>query len=150
MTRDRGVGIFSALLGIAVAVMTAQIPASQMSNDVGPKVFPYIAAAILIVCGLVLALRRNGPAPKPFLKNKTELLRFLAIIGVILAYVLGLWALGYIIPTIAMVAGLCLMFGREKKVPIWLALLYGVVITMLIYGIFTYGLHLRMPTGNLF
>lgn len=150
MTRDRGVGIFSIILGAAVAVMTAQIPASQMSNDVGPKVFPFIAAAILIVCGLVLALRRNGPAPKPFLKNKTELMRFLAIVGVILAYVLGLWALGYIVPTVAMVSGLCLMFGKEKKVPIWVALIYGVVVTMLVYCIFTYGLHLRMPTSNLF
>lgn len=150
MTRDRGIGIFSVILGALVAFETTRIPASQMANDVGPKVFPGIASVILIACGIILIVRRNAPPPRPFLTGKAEVIRFLAIIGVIIAYVVGLWALGYIIPTIAMVTGLCMMFGKEKKVPIWIALIYGAAITFIIYGIFTYALHLRMPVSNLF
>lgn len=150
MHRDRIVGIVTTLLGVVTAFLTAtRVADSTMAGDPGPKVFPYIAAGILILCGLILAIRKPAGEAKPFLQG-VEIKRFLLIIGVIAAYVLLLWAIGFVIPTFLVVMILCLMFGREEKIAIWKAALYAAVITGIVYVAFTMLLHLRLPVGVLF
>ena len=53
MTRDRGTGIVAVLLGIYVFFYTNTIPNPTSAGDsAGPRVFPYITAAILVICGI--------------------------------------------------------------------------------------------------
>lgn len=149
MHRDRIVGVIATLLGAAIAFLTAtRVAVSNMPGDPGPRVFPYISAGILIVCGLILAIRKPAGEAKPFLQG-VEKKRFLVIIGVIIAYVVLLWAFGFVVPTFAMVMLLCLMFGKEEKVPVWQAALYAAIITGIIYVAFVMLLHLRLPVGKL-
>lgn len=148
MTRDKGVGIFAILLGIAVVVMTLQLPKSNMAGDIGPRVFPFIAAAIILGCGILLVIRKSN-VEKPYLE-KNEVPRFLAIVGVIVGYVVALWALGFLIPTFAMLFGTCMMFGKDVKVKPVFAALYAAIITGVIYVAFTMLLHLRLPVSALF
>ena len=56
MTKDRTTGLIALVLGIAVAIATSQLPPSTMVNDIGPKVFPFISAGLLIICGAGLLL----------------------------------------------------------------------------------------------
>ena len=149
MSRDRGVGLFSVILGILIFIATWNLPTGPMQNDVGPKAFPFISAGILIISGLLLILKKQDKTIKPFLKDASEVKRFLLIIAVILLYVLLLWGLGYLIPTIAFITCLSVMFGKGKKVPVWVSLIYGIAVTLLLYFIFTNGLHLRLPVGKL-
>ena len=65
MHRDRIVGVLTTILGAAVAYMTSQLAGTNMPGDPGPKVFPYICAGILLVCGLILTIRKpagRGPS----------------------------------------------------------------------------------------
>lgn len=150
MHRDRIVGIISVVLGAAVAFLTAtRVAASNMPGDPGPRIFPFISAGILILCGLLLAIRKPDKEVKPFLQG-VQIKRFLSIIGIIVLYVLLLWAIGFVVPTFAMVLVLCLMFGREEKVAVWKAAIYAAAVTGIIYVAFTVLLHLRLPVGVLF
>lgn len=149
MNRDRGVGIFSIALGAWVAYMTAfRIGSSNMAGDIGPKVFPYISAGILIVCGVILLVRRPKEQ-KPWLVGE-QWKRFLGIIAVILGYVGLLYGFGFIVASVIFVTVLFLMFGKEDGAKIWKAVLYAAIVTLIIYLIFAKGLHLRMPEGRIF
>lgn len=66
MHRDRIVGVLTTILGAAVAYMTSQLAGTNMPGDPGPKVFPYICAGILLVCGLILTIRKPAGEAKPF------------------------------------------------------------------------------------
>ena len=87
MHRDRIVGVLTTILGAAVAYMTSQLAGTNMPGDPGPKVFPYICAGILLVCGLILTIRKPAGEAKPFLNGKEEVKRFISIILVIAAYI---------------------------------------------------------------
>ena len=149
MHRDRIVGIISVVLGAAVAFLTTtRVAASNMPGDPGPRIFPYISAAILMLCGLLLAIKKPTKEAAPFLQGK-QIWRFLLIVSVIAVYVLLLWAIGFVVPTFAAVVVLCMMFGKDEKVPIWKAVLYAAIVTGIIYVAFTVLLHLRLPVGAL-
>ena len=88
MTRDRVTGLIALILGCAVAFATTQLPESSMAGDVGPKVFPYISAGILILCGIGLCV--TGKEASPAYYNKAQFQRLVFIFGIVLLYVVGI------------------------------------------------------------
>ena len=88
-----------------------------MPGDPGPKVFPYICAGILLVCGLILTIRKPAGEAKPFLNGKEEVKRFISIILVIAAYIVLMWLFGFLVPTLLVVCLLCFMFAEGKNIP---------------------------------
>lgn len=148
MHRDRIVGLVTVIMGALVALGTTQIADSNMAGDPGPKVFPFISAGILLVCGIILLVRKPAGEVKPFLQGQ-EIKRFLTIIGVIAAYIVLMWAVGFAIPTFLMVLVMCLMFGKDVKTPVWQAAIYALVVTAVLYAVFVMALHLRLPVGSL-
>ena len=86
MKRDRATGIIAALLGVLVAVYAWMLPKSGIEGDIGPAVFPYMAAVMLIVCGVILAVRRQKEDSAPFLPEMIQKKRFLVITLVYVLY----------------------------------------------------------------
>lgn len=148
MHRDRIVGLITTILGAVVAFGTTQIADSNMPGDPGPKIFPFICAGILLVCGVILLVRKPAGEAKPFLQGQ-EIKRFLTIIALIAVYIALMWAIGFSIPTFLMVLVMCLMFGRDAKVPLWQAAVYALLVTGVLYVAFVMALHLRLPVGSL-
>lgn len=73
MKRDRATGLIAAILGIVVAIYAYFLPKSGIEGDIGPAIFPYIAAAMLIVCGIILVVRKQGWGQRPiFTGNSPE------------------------------------------------------------------------------
>ena len=124
MHRDRIVGVLTTILGAAVAYMTSQLAGTNMPGDPGPKVFPYICAGILLVCGLILTIR------KP-------------------AYIVLMWLFGFLVPTLLVVCLLCFMFAEGKNIPKWQPIVYSIIVTGALYVAFVYMLKLRLPVGTL-
>jgi hypothetical protein len=56
MTKDRGTGLIALVMGAAIAVMTSQLPPSTIQGDIGPAVFPYFSAGLLMFCGAGLLI----------------------------------------------------------------------------------------------
>jgi len=136
------------VLGALVAFGTTQLADSNMPGDPGPKIFPFICAGILLVCGIILLVRKPAGEVKPFLQGE-EIKRFLLIIGLIAAYIVLMWAVGFTIPTFLMVVVMCLMFGKDAKVPLWQAIVYALIVTGIVYVAFVMVLHLRLPVGSI-
>lgn len=152
MTRDRVTGLISLVLGIAVAVLTSQLPPSNVANDLGPQAFPYITSGILILCGIAIVLKKPVES-KPFFKNgMVSIKRFALLWVVLIVYVAGMAFLGFIIPSIAVLFVMCMMFGKDPEhgvdIAPWKAAVFAVVMTAAVYVLFSIVLQLRLPVGQ--
>ncbi|MCD8362718.1 MAG: tripartite tricarboxylate transporter TctB family protein [Lachnospiraceae bacterium] len=143
MTRDRSTGIIAVILGAIVAVLASQLPESTISGDIGPAVFPFIAAAILLICGTGLII--VGGKHHDSIFNRSSLKRLALIFGVTLVYCIMMNYFGFFIPTLAALFVLCTMFAEDKNVTWWHRLLYSVVLTLAIYFLFKNILNLKLP-----
>lgn len=149
MTKDRSTGLIALILGCAVAYFTAQLPESAMAGDVGPRVFPYISAGILILCGTGLLITGKKKEEKPYYTS-AELVRLGKILAVIVGYCVLLYAAGYMIATVLGAFVLSFMFGRTKKIQWYKSLIFAVVLTALMYYIFAKVFILPLPRGLIF
>lgn len=150
MVRDRVTGAISLVLGVVVAVATYLLPKSTMPGDIGPKVFPAIAAGLLILCGLGLLLSK-GSNSNISQYSSSQLKRLGAIIVLMIAYVVGMDYLGFILPNLVVLYLLCTMFAKGKKnVPVWQRVVFSLAVTLILYFSFTNLLAMKLPSGKLF
>jgi len=148
MMKDRVTGLIALVLGIVVAVNAYQLPPSAMTGDVGPAVFPYITAALLIVCGGSLVIKGDAKEAEPYFTKK-QLLRLLLFLGTILLYCVGMDLFGYPVPTLAFSFAACMMFNPDPRKGWPKALIFSAIMTVAIYLIFVYAFKLVLPTGRL-
>lgn len=148
MTRDRMTGLISAVLGVIVAVYAYFLPASGTEGDVGPALFPCIAAVLLILCGVVLAVKKSGQAA-PFFTEKIQVKRFIMMVVVYILYGVLLWAVGFLIATPIACFVLCVMMSGSKKTARWKLVLFSLVVTAVVYYSFYVMLSLKLPIGKI-
>ena len=111
--------------------------------------FMGMAALLLLVCGLILTIRKPAGEAKPFLNGKEEVKRFISIILVIAAYIVLMWLFGFLVPTLLVVCLLCFMFAEGKNIPKWQPIVYSIIVTGALSVAFVYMLKLRLPVGTL-
>ena len=136
MKRDRATGIIAALLGVLVAVYAWMLPKSGIEGDIGPAVFPYMAAVMLIVCGVILAVRRQKEDSAPFLPEMIQKKRFLVITLVYVLYGILLWAVGFLIATPVACFVLCIMMSGSRKIAKWKLAVFSLIVTAVVYYCF--------------
>lgn len=120
MKRDRATGLIAAILGIVVAIYAYFLPKSGIEGDIGPAIFPYIAAAMLIVCGIILVVRKQDGDSAPFLPETVQKKRFLLMTVVYVLYGILLWAVGFLIATPIACFVLCAMMSGKLRNGNWL------------------------------
>ena len=149
MNRDKGNAIFVILLGIFVVYQTSKLPnpIGVGSDAVGPRIFPYITAGLLISMGLGLLIQKSEEN-KPFL-TKRAWIRLLIILGVYLGYCLLLWAFGFLIATPILLFTLSTMFSVGKNIKWYWRVIYAIALTAVIYLLFFTLLHMSLPTGKI-
>lgn len=150
MSKDTGNGIVCAVVGAVLIIMATGLPQSNMEGDIGPRVFPYIAGGILVLCGSLLAIsgKKRVKEANAFL-DKEGWKRLGSIIGVLVVYVVALKAVGFLVPSVLLLFVLCTMFSRETNLTLWRRVVFALVIPVVVYVAFTKGLSLRMPQGVL-
>lgn len=148
MTKDRGTGLIALVLGAIIAVMTSQLPPSTIQGDIGPAVFPYFSAGLLMFCGAGLLITGNPKEASIF--DKRALKRLALIFGVVLLYCIVMSYIGFLVPTVVIFFVLTTMFAEDANVVWWKRLLYSVVLTLVIYLLFHNVLNLKLPTNQLF
>lgn len=72
------------------------IQTSFMSDPVGPRLFPYMIAGVIIICALVMILRPDPEAEWP---AGPMILQLCIALAVLVAYAYSIGPLGFIIPT---------------------------------------------------
>lgn len=148
MTKNRVTGLIAVILGAAVGVGAFQLPESTIIGDVGPAVFPFLTAGILLICGAGLLITGGGEATA--LDSLAALRRLGVIFAAVLIYCIAMNYLGFVIPTIAILFVLATLFSEDKPVAWWHKLLYAAAITLVIYFLFHNVLNLKLPDNQLF
>ena len=82
--------------------------------------------------------------------TKEEYKRLVIVIGVLVAYVLCMYLIGFLISTVALLYALVTLFSYEKKLPIWKKALFSAAVTGAIWFIFRNLLTVMLPSGILF
>ncbi len=149
MTKDRSTGLIALALGIGVAFLTSQFPASSMAGDIGPKVFPYISAGLLIICGLGLLVTGGKKEDKPAYTPK-QLARLGRISAVVAGYCVLMVFVGYMPSTVIGTFVLSVMFGKNRNIPWYRSLIFSVILTAAVFYIFEKLFVLPLPRGMFF
>jgi putative tricarboxylic transport membrane protein len=101
------------VLALGYILSATNIQTSFMSDPVGPRVFPYMVAAVVILCALVMVLKPDPDAEWPTL---TMALKLAAATAILIGYAMTIRPLGFILPTIV-VAGLLSYMINPRPVP---------------------------------
>lgn len=134
-------------LGLFIAIETSMLEVAASNAAIGPRVFPFlIAAGLLIVGTLVLRQAFFGHIAH---EGGFELdWRAFALVSVgLIIQMFLLESLGWIIATALLFVAATLAF-RERRVVISIAI--GIVLSGLAFWVFNYGLGLTLPVGSVF
>lgn len=152
LNKTYATGIIAILFAIWVIWQAGGISEKLVSNEPGPRLFPYISAAGIIVCA-VLSMIFDGPKEakkesKPYL-DREGWKKLGIIFGEFILLSLGMHFLGFLIAACVMTFVFILTLKEDKKISYPFAVLLSIGLSCLIYFGFTKGFHLVMPTGVL-
>jgi putative tricarboxylic transport membrane protein len=137
---------FVLLLGLFVAVETATLRAGPGYAAIGPKLFPWLVAAGLLLVGVALLYEARAGAVAQPVGFELDLPPALAVtIGLVLQMVLMKPA-GFVIATAVMFVAVTYAFGSRRFA---LNAAVGLVLCLATYVAFTRGLGLVLPAGVL-
>ena len=117
MAADRIFGAVMIVLALGYILSAMNIQTSFMSDPVGPRVFPYMVAGVVVVCALVMVLKPDPNAEWP---GPAMALKIGAALAVLAGYAMLIRPMGFIIPTVIASAALSYMIS-PRIVPAALA-----------------------------
>lgn len=138
--------IAAALAGLAVVIgwSTYSMGGAGSYSRIGPTAFPYAIAAVFLVLSVwtvFAALRNDFPEREP-----QKMSPVVWIVGGLAAQMLLLNIVGFSIATSLLFAATARGFGRG---PLWLTIPIGIVLSFVVWFIFSKGLQLTLPAGPL-
>ncbi len=139
---DRVPGVVLTGVGLAIGLEATGFDVAFLTDPVGPKALPFVAAVGLVLAGAHQARRPVGGTRWP---ERATLARMGLGSAALIVYGLALPWLGFLISTTAVVASLSHLFGASPRrgLPAALALTVGLWI------VFVRVLALPLPFGDL-
>ena len=136
-------------LGSFVIYETQSIAETQGYAQIGPRLFPYLIGIGLTLCGAVLGWQalsggwRNVPLDQEG-HDTPDWLAFAVIsAGIVLHMIVIGWA-GFILAALLLFVMVARGFGSRRPVR---DVVIAVVLAVLVFALFTYGLGLNLPKG---
>lgn len=149
-------GILCLLFAAWIAWQTSSIPTKLVSNEPGPKMFPYISAAGIAVMAVLSMIfdgkkekeaKESGEA-KPYL-DKAGWLRMGLVLLECLVFAVSMNLIGFwLTAMIGMFVFIWTLKGK-KKINIIFTVILCVGLSSLCYFGFTRGFHIPLPSGTL-
>lgn len=144
-------GIVFLLVAAWIVWQTGKIPERLVSNEPGPKFFPYLSAAGIAVFA-ILSIIFDGPkektkSAKPYL-DKAGWIRLAVILGEALLFVFGMQTIGFWFS--AMIGSFVFIWTLkgEKKISLPFAIVFSIALGTICYFGFTRGFHIPLPSGS--
>ena len=132
-------------LGLFVVAETALMEVAPSNAAIGPRLFPFLVAAGLLVVGL-LVLRQAFFGHIAHERGFELDWKAVALVAVgLLVQLLLVESLGWIIATTLLYLLAALAFAERRLL---VTLLIGLALTGLTFVVFNYGLGLSLPTGS--
>lgn len=155
--KDTVVGICCIAVSLLFSWQSRTIRASLNPGDPGPKLFPLIGCGILLICGLLMLLKRpEDKDAAPFLPG-VQLKRALLLLGMYFLMFVLMYLFGFLPCVFIMLFVLCCVFlftsrpeaRTQKRKSILRAAVYALVLTAVIYAAYDLLLGLQLPSGKL-
>lgn len=139
-------GLMLAVIGLLIAWSTSQMRVPPMHAKVGPQIFPYVAAAALVLLGLCFVVQavRNSPDRLVADTGSTEWASLAFIVAGFLFQIAFITTLGFILSSSVLFVAVAMGFGSRHY-------LRDIVVALLLSGAayftFTRLLNLQLPAG---
>lgn len=139
---DRILGIITLLLSLFYIYATTIIQISFISDVVGPKKFPYIISFFLFISSIWLIV---FPKHKPDWPSVSKIIEVFVTAAVFLVYASILSYLGFVTSTILLSTYISWRMGASLLT----SLIYGILISVIIFILFNYVLGLSLAKNTL-
>lgn len=138
------------LFAIVFMILTSQLKSvyTLSERDIGPRAFPYLAGAGLIVCAIGKMLTEGPKDDAVFTLEGWK--RILVVFALIAGYLLAMTFVGYIITTPVFSFLLVYAMKEDRKFSVWKTVLFAVLLTAALYVVFQNIILVFLPTGILF
>lgn len=138
------------LFAIVFMIMTSQLKSvyTLSERDIGPRAFPYLAGAGLIVCAIGKMLTEGPKDDAVFTLEGWK--RILVVFVLIAGYLLAMTFVGYIITTPVFSFLLVYAMKEDRKFSVWKTVLFAFLLTAALYVVFQNIILVFLPTGILF
>ena len=145
LNRTYIMGIVFIILALWVLFQTTQIPEKLVSNEPGPKLFPYISAIGMIVMA-VLSMIFDGK--KEAEDNKNGAAPYLALIMVeCIVFCVAMNVIGFWITAMVGMMMFIMTLKVDKKINLVFAIVFSIALGSLCYFGFTKGFNIPLPKG---
>lgn len=128
--------------GAAIALEATTFDVAFMTDPVGPKALPYLAAAMLAIAGLVALIR---PGSEPRLPDAPAVARMIGAVLAFLGYAAALPFLGFFTATALVVTALSLLY----RGPLVGSAVAATALSAGLWLLFVWILSLPLPVGDL-
>jgi putative tricarboxylic transport membrane protein len=137
---------FVLVLGVFVALETALLQTGPGYTAVGPKLFPWLVSAGLLLVGAALLYEaRSGAVAQP-MGFELDLPPALVVAGGLVLQMILMRPLGFVIASTVLFVAVSHAFGSRRPL---LNTAVGLVLCLFTYVAFTRGLGLTLPAGVL-
>ena len=96
MKGDRIFGLVMMVVALGYLLSASTVQTSFLSDPVGPRVFPYMIGALVMICALVMLLRPDADVEWP---GPAMVMTLGAALLALVLYALTIKPLGFILPT---------------------------------------------------
>lgn len=134
---------------------TSMVPNKLVSNEPGPRLFPYISAAGMIIMA-VLSIIVDGRKEKEESKEESEPYldkagwkRLGLIMAECLLFCIAMNGIGFWITAMAGMMVFILTLRADKKINLIFAIILSIALGSICYFGFTRGFHIPLPKGAL-
>ena len=138
-------GFALVLLGTLILTGTLSITVAPAYSRVGPRVFPFVVAAGMIVLGILYAIESWKGAQTPAVDHAVSLWPIMLIGGGIILDALLMPSLGFILSSTILFVLVAIGFGSRRYLRDGLV---GLALSAVAYVTFVYGLGLKLPAGS--
>ena len=150
MVADRVISVLSLALAVAYLLATRQIPALEIGDPLGPRAFPQLLGAGLILAAILLFVETLKKAPRAEEGTAAVAGSHWGVVAFVTvwtgAYFLLFEALGYVVASAAYLLVLMAVFNRGR----WaMNVATAVLFSAVTYWVFTRQLGVTLPAGLL-
>ena len=142
-------GVFMLLFAAWIAFESAKIPQLLVSNEPGPRLFPYISAiGIAVFSVLSMVFDGKNEKNKQYL-DKAGYMRLLLIMGECLLFAFLMNFIGFWIVSMAGLFMFIYTLKGDKKLNLAICVIFCIFLGSLCYFGFTKGFNIPLPKGTL-
>ncbi|GEM_PF-800794 len=149
INRTYVMGVFTLIVAALIGYGTSKVPEMLVSNEPGPRLFPYISAIGLAVFA-VLSMIFDGPGEdnKPYLDH-AGYIRLIVIMAECLAFAVFMNLIGFWITGVAGLFAFIWTLKGDKKINVAVCLIFCIVLSSICYFGFTRGFNIPLPKGSI-